>query len=590
MKLVTLLTFLGVAGFTFGETPPIVFKRVSDYDWIWDDRGTGSYKGITIWRPKAIESGYYILGDAGVPSTNSAKPAFSAILVKEMEAGALAPPVSFTEVWRDRGSGGAYDGRFLKLNPPSGYTCLGSAAIKSWYTLPSLDLYRCVKNQYVTTGAGTYTFLWNDRGSGCYAALTLYSNYPSGSDTYALDAFTFTAVGNYNTPSGSPALLNGQFVKNHQEVSFGADNFVFNVYETPDKDVIWTDRMTGAYKGISVWRSRGKTGTYSLGDIAYPATTQEPVRGFVVKALKEDALKAPVDFRQIYKDVGTGGQWDGAFYQPICPAGYRAIGHVAMRNHWEKPPTDSMRCVKAEYTTPGKWVFIWDDRGSGGYQACTVSEAAALNSDGQSVQAMWTVQSYSGMGATAYVLKSDVVNYMTGKPVSSYTIQNVVYHFDDRKIVANEPESISRTTLVNRGDSEQEAEREIEYEFAQEYSWGNSVGLEIGIETTVSAGVPFIANGEVTVSASTSMSQDWGGATSETTTDTIAVEISVQPRSSKIAEIVGNRYTMDLPYTATLITHYTDGTTGTRGEFQGVFRGVEVNDIRVIYHADVPLV
>ncbi|PIK48553.1 hypothetical protein BSL78_14578 [Apostichopus japonicus] len=309
--------------------------------------------------PKAIESGYYILGDAGVPSTNSAKPSTSAILVKEMEAGALAAPVSFTEVWRDRGSGGAYDGRFLKLNPPSGYTCLGFAAIKSWYTLPSLDLYR---------------------------------------DTYALDAFTFTAVGNYNFPSGSPVLLNGQFVKNHQEVSFGADNFVFNVYETPDKDVIWTDRMTGAYKGISVWRSRGKTGTYSLGDIAYPATTQEPVRGFVVKALKEDALKAPVDFRQIYKDVGTGGRWDGAFYQPICPAGYRALGHVAMRNHWQKPPTDSMRCVKAEYTTPGKWVFIWDDRGSGGYQACTVSEAAALNSDGQSVQAMWTVQSYSGMG------------------------------------------------------------------------------------------------------------------------------------------------------------------------------------------------
>ncbi|PIK48552.1 hypothetical protein BSL78_14577 [Apostichopus japonicus] len=114
------------------------------------------------------------------------------------------------------------------------------------------------------------------------------------------------------------------------------------------------------------------------------------------------------------------------------------------------------------------------------------------------------------------------------------------------KSLPTEPESISRTTLVNNGDSTQKAGRSVSYEFSQEYSWGNSVGLEIGVETTVSAGIPFVAGGEVTVSASTSMSQEWGSATAETTTDTIEVEIAVKPKSSKIAEIVGNRYTMDL--------------------------------------------
>lgn len=84
------------------------------------------------------------------------------------------------------------------------------------------------------------------------------------------------------------------------------------------------------------------------------------------------------------------------------------------------------------------------------------------------------------------------------------------------------------------------------------------------------------------------MLQLMSGATTETKTGEIEVEITLQFKSSKITEIVGTRYTKDLPYTATLIAHYTDGTTGNRGDFEGI--GVEDNDIRVIYHEDIQLV
>lgn len=46
---------------------------------------------------------------------------------------------------------------------------------------------------------------------------------------------------------------------------------------------------------------------------------------------------------------------------------------------------------------------------------------------------------------------------------------------------------------------------------------------------------------------------------------------------------------MDVPYTATLITEYEDGSRGVRNNYRGVFRGVQVNEIRVVYEADVPL-
>lgn len=91
------------------------------------------------------------------------------------------------------------------------------------------------------------------------------------------------------------------------------------------------------------------------------------------------------------------------------------------------------------------------------------------------------------------------------------------------------------------------------------------------------------------MSSTASYEYEWGGEVRETTTDSIEVEITVQVKSSKIAEIVGNRYTIDVPYTATLITNYADGTSGKRYDLEGVFHGVQVNDVRVIFHEDVPL-
>ena len=63
-------------------------------------------------------------------------PENSAILVKAIESDALTPPVGFTEIWRDIGSGGNTDVRFLKMEPQSGYSCLGEVAFASWDPLP----------------------------------------------------------------------------------------------------------------------------------------------------------------------------------------------------------------------------------------------------------------------------------------------------------------------------------------------------------------------------------------------------------------------------------------------------------------------
>lgn len=357
-----------------------------------------------------------------------------------------------------------------------------------------------MKSDYVSRGQGYYSLIWNDRGSGCPKAVIIYGNIPSGNSDYDIESNTFTAIGNYNTPTGSPPMLNGQVVKNHQEVLGLAslEDLAFVVYQTPDMEFVWSDRMTGCYLGIAVYRSKGHSGTYSLGDVAARSTNGKPEVGYVVKPLKDDALIAPEDYREIWNDKGTGGKFDVTFYQPICPTGYVALGDVAVASYTEDPPVDAIRCVKLDYVTNGQWDFVWNDRGSVSPDSLTVWEARSTSgSNGQGLAAITTSASYSDMPNPPKVLKAELVNFVTGKPVSSYTIQDVRYHFDDTNIVANEPESLARTTVVNTRSSEMKASRTMEYSYEEVKTWELAAGLEVSVETTFSTGVPLVAGGKV---------------------------------------------------------------------------------------------
>lgn len=112
------------------------------YDWIYDDSGTGADRDVSIWRPTNAEYGYYPLGDAAVASHSA--PTTSSMMVKELTPGALNSPVSFTEIWNDRGSGGRHDVRILRMNPPHGYVCLGNVAVLGYSNYPDRNKYRFV--------------------------------------------------------------------------------------------------------------------------------------------------------------------------------------------------------------------------------------------------------------------------------------------------------------------------------------------------------------------------------------------------------------------------------------------------------------
>ncbi|KAJ8042779.1 Natterin-4 [Holothuria leucospilota] len=507
-------------------------------------------------------------------------------MVKDLSGDALKPPTGFTQVWNDAGSGGSQDVRIMSMTPPSGYVCLGHVAVIGYSNVPDKNLYRCVKKEYVTKG--TYEFIWNDAGSGASHDVSLWSNRVSESNTYGLDANTFTSFSSHSSPTGSPDLLDARKVVN--DIDYIVDDTLFSltVYEIPDVEKIYYDAGTGASRDISVWRSKGPADTFSLGDLAVPTHTKPEV-GFVVKPHNETTFTVPYDFEQIWNDAGSGGDWDGAFWKPLCNPGYRAIGHVAIRSETTKPDKGSVRCINETFTVPGKWEFIWDDANSGSHQDVSVYRAAAKDEGGQALGAMTSFKGYGDPDTTPYVLDASETNYIQGPPAIKYVLQNLHYHLDDYNLIDNQPSSIARTTVENTGAYPATSTRTLQYTYEENYSWSNTAGGEIGVEMKVTAGIPFISKGEIGTSAVGTYEHEWAGYETTTFSDSVDVGITVQPCCTKAAEVSGWRYKMDVPYDATLVTYYADGTQGVREDYQGVFRGVEVSEIHIVYEPDIPI-
>lgn len=356
-------------------------------------------------------------------------------------------------------------------------------------------IYSCVKTEYVTDG--TYVSIWKDSGSGARDDVRLWSDTEEG-NADAFFANTFTAKASHSSIDGNPSLLNHNYLElyTYTESSYNTSLVALKIYEVSKYDTIWQDKGSGAKQDVSIFRGKGETGYYSLGDQVKNGYAS-PSLLYIAKTVESDALDAPTGWREVWDDSGSGARKDVKIHYPICRGGYRALGMVAKQSHKGKPDTNSIRCVKNEHTVEGSWKKIWDDKGSGASDDVTLYTAEANDKDGQSVHAMSAVKKHGSMDKTAYVLISTHVQYVVGKPATKYYLTNVVYDFDDSQILSSTPETLARTIIENQGETEQSATRSLEYSYEEEHDWSKEYGLEVGVESSVTAGIPDIAESSV---------------------------------------------------------------------------------------------
>jgi hypothetical protein len=78
------------------------------------------------------------------------------------------------------------------------------------------------------------------------------------------------------------------------------------------------------------------------------------------------AVARPTAYTLVWKDQGSGASLDGAFWKPIAPLGYVALGDVATLG-WDIPDVNKIWCVRSDLVGYGKFLAtsIWDDARSG---------------------------------------------------------------------------------------------------------------------------------------------------------------------------------------------------------------------------------
>lgn len=146
---------------------------------------------------------------------------------------------------------------------------------------------------------------------------------------------------------------------------------------------IW-DNLRGSFDSIifckrpvppsAVWKN--------IGDVCL-TTSPLAVLAEVPPSIPEYAessplLKAPVDFVKVWSSQGSSAPrvndkslkfsffQAGSFWEPVCPDGYFAIGHIAHNFHDMKPAFSATNCVHArcvQKCVPSR--SFWNDRGSG---------------------------------------------------------------------------------------------------------------------------------------------------------------------------------------------------------------------------------
>jgi hypothetical protein len=144
--------------------------------------------------------------------------------------------------------------------------------------------------------------------------------------------------------------------------------------------VLETDELTIAFVDTFEyrWCSKGSSGQGTDGSFYHPVTTDWfhalGSLGFsgysdpngsswivVVKAKPgSDALKPPVDYEYVWDSRGTGADDEGSFWNPIPPAGYKALGTVAQRGY-DKPSINDVVCIREDLTVDGALggQFFW---------------------------------------------------------------------------------------------------------------------------------------------------------------------------------------------------------------------------------------
>lgn len=142
--------------------------------------------------------------------------------------------------------------------------------------------------------------------------------------------------------------------------------FLVTFANAADFGDIWNaDR--GPYVEFWQYKGRRTDGFLPLGDVALVGGVSGPIAQTPIMLLAPNpefpgALAHPTDFTWILNDHGSGNGADVAYWWPVAPAGYRAVG-ICVSNGGRPEPANYW-CVAESYLQAAGLSPFWNDSGS----------------------------------------------------------------------------------------------------------------------------------------------------------------------------------------------------------------------------------
>lgn len=204
------------------------------------------------------------------------------------------------------------------------------------------------------------------------------------------------------------------------ELSYG-----LQAKENCSAQLIWDDAGSGADLDGYFFLPQVKNSEYMIGG---HASQKRRSKYHCVTTLSEATdnpentprlMVAPADWKQVWKDSGSGATRDGSFWSAIPPDNnYVCIGSVAQLNHNAKPNLANYRCVHKSLTD--KIVsknILWSDKGSGADSQLTIFSLPTTTS--------FVAIASRATEAEVYDLKKDARNVPDMKKVEEILAQRM---------------------------------------------------------------------------------------------------------------------------------------------------------------------
>ncbi|KAL5203708.1 hypothetical protein ABZP36_008579 [Zizania latifolia] len=159
------------------------------------------------------------------------------------------------------------------------------------------------------------------------------------------------------------------------------------------------------------------------------------------------------------------------------------------------------------------------------------------------------------------------------EPVFSREIYDVTYDLSKARIYDKKVLAMHSKTGDNNDSTNSKIKLSFTYTETQIKSWDSTVSLMLGVETKITAGVPLIADGSVTVKTEFTGSYTWGSSIEKSVSRQAETEADVPPHTRVTLTLVAEQAHCDVPFSYKQRDLMYDGRTVIQTKYDGIYTG-----------------